>query len=69
MFTGDKLFVTWIRRQFPSLNIEALRPSRLQAVYLPTWIIDAEVSANMWFKRQPDDSGAKNVRVLAVHGW
>ncbi|KAM5535917.1 hypothetical protein V8D89_010357 [Ganoderma adspersum] len=60
MFTGDKLFGTWIRRQFPGLNVRALRPSRLQAVYLPTWIIDAEVAANMWFKKQPDDPDTKN---------
>ncbi|KAI1796835.1 hypothetical protein LXA43DRAFT_984722 [Ganoderma leucocontextum] len=59
MFTGDKLFGTWIRRQF-GLNVQTLRPSRVQPVYLPTWIIDAEVTANMWFKKQPDDSDTKN---------
>ena len=63
MFTGDKLFGTWLRRQIPALNVRALRPSRLQPVYFPTWIIDAEVAANMWFKEQPDDPDIKNVCV------
>ena len=34
---------------------------------MPTWIIDAEVAANMWFKKQPDDEDTKNVRVLVLH--
>ncbi len=64
MFTGDKLFGTWIQRQFPGLSVQALRPSRLQAVYLPTWIVDAEVSANMWFKKQRDDSDSRKYLFL-----
>ncbi|TBU33303.1 hypothetical protein BD311DRAFT_652077 [Dichomitus squalens] len=56
MFTGNKMFSAWLRRILPGLNIEALRPSRLQAVYLPTWIADAEVSANALFKQPASDT-------------
>ncbi|EJF64933.1 hypothetical protein DICSQDRAFT_159896 [Dichomitus squalens LYAD-421 SS1] len=59
MFTGNKMFSAWLRRILPGLNIEALKPSRLQAVYLPTWIIDAEVTANALFKQSAGDTDYK----------
>ncbi|KAI0671762.1 hypothetical protein C8Q78DRAFT_1069353 [Trametes maxima] len=55
LFTGEKLFGTWLRHLLPDLDIEALRPIRVTPVYLPTWIIDAELEATVWSKKQESD--------------
>ncbi len=55
-YTGNKFVGTLLRRFFPSLDVDALRPTRLQATYLPTWVVDAEVLATAWLKKQESDS-------------
>ncbi|CDO78182.1 hypothetical protein BN946_scf184797.g8 [Trametes cinnabarina] len=55
VFTGQKLITTWLRHLFPSLNVDALRPIRAVPVYLPSWVIDAEVEATAWVKKQESD--------------
>ena len=37
---------------FPSLGFDPVRPTRIQAVYVPGWIVDADVEAQVW--RQTD---------------
>ncbi|KAI0649091.1 hypothetical protein C8Q79DRAFT_998966 [Trametes meyenii] len=55
LFTGEKIFGTWLRHLFPNLEIEALRPIRVTPVYLPTWVIDAELETTVWSKKQESD--------------
>lgn len=48
----------FMRGLFTSLDIPALTPSRIQAVYLPTWVVDAEVEAKVYGMNEDDkDSG------------
>ena len=61
MFTGNKMIGTWLRRTFPFLDIDALQPERVQPVYLPTWLVDAEVTANALFKHSDGDAEYKKV--------
>jgi hypothetical protein len=39
------IFKARFGRHIPGVNWEPLRPTQIQPVYLPTWIIDAEVNA------------------------
>ncbi|RPD60091.1 hypothetical protein L226DRAFT_535029 [Lentinus tigrinus ALCF2SS1-7] len=54
--TAYKTVGTYLRRYFPSMNIDALRPTRVEPVYLPTWLIDARVQATLWLKKTPEQS-------------
>ncbi|RDX57285.1 hypothetical protein OH76DRAFT_1467772 [Lentinus brumalis] len=56
IYTGYKLFGTYLRQFFPNLNVEALRPTRLQPAYVPAWYIDAQVQATLWLKSSPEDA-------------
>ncbi|KAI0707337.1 hypothetical protein C8Q76DRAFT_628908 [Earliella scabrosa] len=55
-FTSHKLLGTVLRHFFPTLNVDALRPTRIQAVYLPTWVVDSQVQAAVWLKKQESDA-------------
>ncbi|KAI8980204.1 hypothetical protein BD414DRAFT_516640 [Trametes punicea] len=61
-FTGKQVLATWLRHLLPSLNVDALRPIRSVPAYLPAWIIDAELEATVWSKKQDaDDHFRKDV--------
>ena len=54
--TGYKMVGTFLRRWFPSMNVDALRPARIQPVYLPTWLVDARVQATLWLRKNREQS-------------
>ncbi|KAI0719292.1 hypothetical protein C8T65DRAFT_636208 [Cerioporus squamosus] len=58
IYTGEKLLGTYLRRLLPSLpvNIDVLRPTRLQPAYIPAWYIDAQVQATLWLKSPVEES-------------
>ncbi|KAL7279217.1 hypothetical protein ACG7TL_007057 [Trametes sanguinea] len=53
--TAHKISSTLLSYLLPSLNVDALRPFRVVPVYLPTWVIDAEVEATAWLKKAESD--------------
>ncbi|KAI0359839.1 hypothetical protein OH77DRAFT_1419173 [Trametes cingulata] len=56
LLTGEKVFGSWVRRLLPGLSIgDALLPTRVLPVYLPTWIIDGEAKVTVWAKKQVSD--------------
>lgn len=50
----------------PWLGITPPRPKRIQATYLPTWVVDAEIRATAWVKAQGDESH-KQVCILVFY--
>ncbi|KAI0775188.1 hypothetical protein BD413DRAFT_471753 [Trametes elegans] len=67
IFTGEKVPGTFLRRFFPSLNLEALRPIRAIPVYLPTWLIEAELKASIWARKLEDDDHIRCPRTNIDH--
>ncbi|KAH9849718.1 hypothetical protein C2E23DRAFT_838142 [Lenzites betulinus] len=68
LYTANTTFGTWLRYFIPGLDVPALRPERVQAVYLPRWVVDAELEATLWSKREPaDDHFKKNTAQLQLH--
>ncbi|OSD06597.1 hypothetical protein PYCCODRAFT_949919 [Trametes coccinea BRFM310] len=53
--TAHKILSTLLSYLLPSLNVDALRPFRVVPVYLPTWVIDAEVEATAWLQKAESD--------------
>ncbi|EIW57579.1 uncharacterized protein TRAVEDRAFT_29627 [Trametes versicolor FP-101664 SS1] len=53
--TGDRPLNTLLRYVFPSLDLDALRPVRVQPAYIPTWVVDAELEGTIWAKKQDTD--------------
>ncbi|KAI0833495.1 hypothetical protein BC628DRAFT_1308651 [Trametes gibbosa] len=67
-YTANTIFGTWLRYFFPALDVPALRPVRVQATYLPRWIVDAELGATVWSKSQDtDDHFKKNTAQVQIH--
>ncbi|OJT11442.1 hypothetical protein TRAPUB_11994 [Trametes pubescens] len=53
--TGDRPLNTLLRFVFPSLDLDALQPVRVQPAYIPTWLVDAELEGTIWAKKQDTD--------------
>ncbi|KAI0750137.1 hypothetical protein C8Q80DRAFT_674545 [Daedaleopsis nitida] len=49
-----------VHRLFPGFNVDRLQPTRVQAAYLPTWLIDGQVQASAWLKKQKDTEFSKD---------
>ncbi|KAI0635954.1 hypothetical protein C8Q77DRAFT_1216470 [Trametes polyzona] len=64
LYTGSNAFETWIKYWLPFLDLQALQPTRVQAAYLPTWIVDAELRGTVWTKKQDDDDHFNKVRYV-----
>ncbi|KAI0331888.1 hypothetical protein GY45DRAFT_1401537 [Cubamyces sp. BRFM 1775] len=65
IFTGSELIGTLLRSILPSLNTQALRPTRVVPAYIPTWIIDAELEATVWTKKhETDDHHTKETALV-----
>ncbi|KAG6331941.1 hypothetical protein ID866_7148 [Astraeus odoratus] len=53
-------------RGYPTLmstNFKAIQPERIQAVYYPSWCVDAEAEAKAWFSSDPEDPS----EIITVH--
>ena len=66
-FTGNQIFSTWLNGHFPGLMGPGLQPKRLQLVYYPTWIVDAEVGASLWLRKEKND--AEFIKVSSQFAW
>ncbi|KAH9922277.1 hypothetical protein B0H21DRAFT_175553 [Amylocystis lapponica] len=51
---GNGAFRSLCATYFPSLGFKPIRPVQIQALYLPAWIIDAEVQADGWLSGDTD---------------
>ncbi|KAF9223426.1 hypothetical protein BS17DRAFT_734225 [Gyrodon lividus] len=54
----DSLVTSALAKYLPISGFKALRPARIQALYYPTWFMDAELQAKTWFasSSDPEDS-------------
>ncbi|KAH9903047.1 hypothetical protein C8Q73DRAFT_742270 [Cubamyces lactineus] len=69
MYTGNEVIGTFLRSVFPSLNLQALRPTRVLPTYIPTWIIDAELEATVWTKKRDTDDHHSKETALVQFGF
>lgn len=49
------LYSSLAARYLPFLGYKAKQPQSAAAVYLPAWIVDAQLEANMWFFKQSEN--------------
>ncbi|KAH9944594.1 hypothetical protein B0H21DRAFT_694880, partial [Amylocystis lapponica] len=52
MGLGGEIFRSLCATYFPSLGFRPFRPVEIQAVYLPAWIINAEIQADGWLSSE-----------------
>ncbi|KAH7884712.1 hypothetical protein F5I97DRAFT_1929552 [Phlebopus sp. FC_14] len=48
-------FSSFLAKHLPSTGFKTLQPDRIQAVYFPAWIVDAEVEAKACFDEDSED--------------
>ncbi|KZT00810.1 uncharacterized protein LAESUDRAFT_731876 [Laetiporus sulphureus 93-53] len=53
---GRDFFRSVAARLLPGMGFQPLRPNRIQAIYLPIWLVDAEVEAQIWVQDHSDKS-------------
>ncbi|KAI6115640.1 hypothetical protein EDD16DRAFT_1059029 [Pisolithus croceorrhizus] len=54
---------SFIAKHLPAMGCRTIQPERIQALYYPSWCIDAEAEAKAWFSPNPDDP----LEVVTVH--
>ncbi|KAI6025218.1 hypothetical protein BKA83DRAFT_4258558 [Pisolithus microcarpus] len=54
---------SFIAKHLPTMGYKTIQPERTQALYYPSWCIDAEAEAKAWFSPNPDDPP----EVVTVH--
>ncbi|KAI5990153.1 hypothetical protein EDD15DRAFT_2281325 [Pisolithus albus] len=57
------LAASFIAKHLPAMGYKTIQPERTQALYYPSWCIDAEAEAKAWFSPNPDDPP----EVVTVH--
>lgn len=67
--TGDRPLNTLLRYAFPSLDLDALQPVRVQPAYIPTWVVDAELEGTICAKKQDTDDHFTKVRLRVCFIW
>ncbi|KAI6155672.1 hypothetical protein BKA82DRAFT_991330 [Pisolithus tinctorius] len=45
---------SFIAKHIPALGYNSIQPERTQALYYPSWCVDAEAEAKVWFSSDPD---------------
>lgn len=61
--SGMDLPRAFVSTYLPWLGITPPQPARIQALYLPAWIVDAEIQGKAWTKGE-DDNSHKQVYLL-----
>ncbi|KAI6165634.1 hypothetical protein EDD17DRAFT_1551967 [Pisolithus thermaeus] len=54
---------SFIAKHLPAIGYQTIQPERTQALYYPSWCIDAEAEAKAWFSPNPEDPP----EVVTVH--
>ncbi|KAH7927934.1 hypothetical protein BV22DRAFT_1193229 [Leucogyrophana mollusca] len=47
-------------KYFPASGFKPIQPDRIQAIYYPAWIVDAEVEAKVWLSPQDSESSQQH---------
>ncbi|KIJ14314.1 hypothetical protein PAXINDRAFT_181099 [Paxillus involutus ATCC 200175] len=53
------LLTSVLAKYLPMSGFKALRPARIQALYYPTWFVDAELQAKAWFSSSSDSEDSQ----------
>ncbi|KAL4062113.1 hypothetical protein J3A83DRAFT_4383357 [Scleroderma citrinum] len=61
-----RLIGSFIAKYFSATGFKVIQPERTQALYYPSWCIDAEAEVKAWFSSDPED-GPENVTVQFRH--
>jgi len=59
-----RLIGSFFARYFSGAGFKAIQPERTQALYYPSWCIDAEAEAKAWFSDTEDSPEVSNSGIL-----
>ncbi|TFK55339.1 hypothetical protein OE88DRAFT_1654169 [Heliocybe sulcata] len=60
---------SWFARNFPGLGIEPIKPAKFEALYLPGWLVDAEVMVDAWITVEGELKERKSMLVNLVNSY
>lgn len=64
---GQDILPSLAARFLPGLGFKPIQPQQAKAVYVPAWIIDAEVEAKFWLKTaEEQEAGQVKANILPV---